>query len=126
MIEKAANISDLTNAALAYTPTNPIIRANITISVLIFIDWITLFWKINHAPIAANTIIIEKKKNVIPRVGVVCSETESVSGSVVVKNGFNALTYLYAGTSTKPDDSTAMPIIVVTAKTASPLRNSCY
>lgn len=60
--------------------------------------------------------------NVIFIVGVECSETESVSGSVVVKNGFNALTYLYSGKSTKPDDNTAIPIIVVTAKTATPLR----
>ena len=55
-------------------------------------------------------------------VGVVCSETESVSGSVVVKNGFNALTYLYSGKSTKPDYITAIPTIIATAKTATPLR----
>ena len=89
-------------------------------------DRFTLFWKINHTPIPANTIIIEKKKNDSSMVGVVCSETESVSGSVVVKNGFNALRYLYSGKSTKPDDNTATPIIAVTAKTASPLRNSCF
>ena len=85
-------------------------------------DRFTLFWKINHAPIPANTIIIEKKKNDSSMVGVVCSETEDVSGSVALKVGFKALRYLYSGKSTKPDDNTAIPIIVATPKTATPLR----
>ena len=43
---------------------------------------------------------------------VACSDTESVSISVVIKNGFAALRYLKVGKLTIPEDSIAIPAII--------------
>ena len=55
---------------------------------------------------------------------VACSETESVSGSVVVKNGFNALRYLWVGNGMKfesvPNIRKIEPIIIIAIKKNKP------
>ena len=55
------------------------------------------FFRINHTPNPANIINTEWNRKDCGSVVVACSETESVRGSVVVKNGFNALRYLWLG-----------------------------
>ena len=54
---------------------------------------------------------------------VACSDTESVSVSVVIKKGFAALRYLNAGKLIMPDDATAAPAIIAPPKSARLLRN---
>ena len=54
---------------------------------------------------------------------VACSDTESVSMSVVVKRGFAALRYLNDGKLTIPEEAIAIPAIIVPPKSARPLRN---
>ena len=54
---------------------------------------------------------------------VACSDTESVSMSVVIKNGFAALRYLNAGKLIMPEDDIAIPAIIAPPKSARPLRN---
>ena len=98
-------------------------RANAAISPLILKERFTLFWKSSHAPIPANTIKIEKKKNEISTVVVACSDTESVNMSVVSKKGFAALRYLNVGKLIIPEESIAIPAIMVPPKSARPLRN---
>ena len=98
-------------------------RANAAISPLIFKERFTFFWKSNHAPIPAKTIKIEKKKNEISMVVVACSDTESISMSVVMKKGFAALRYLNAGKLIMPEDDIAIPAIIAPPKSAMPLRN---
>ena len=98
-------------------------RANAAISPLICKERFTFFWKSNHAPSPAKTIKIEKKKNEISMVVVACSDTESVSISVVIKNGFAALRYLYDGKLIMPAESSAIPAIMAPPKSARPLRN---
>ena len=99
-------------------------RANTAISPLIFKERFTFFWKSSHAPRPAKTIKIEKKKNEMSMVVVACSDTESVSMSVVIKKGFAALRYLNDG---KLDDGKeeiiAIPAIIAPPKSARPLRN---
>jgi hypothetical protein len=92
-------------------------------SLLIFIDWFILFWKINHAPIPANTIRIEKNKNDSSVLVDACSDTESVSISVVIKKGFAALRYRNAGKSITPEERITIPDIIAPPKIAKLLRN---
>ena len=98
-------------------------RANAAISPLIFKERFTLFWKSNHAPIPAKTIKIEKKKNEMSMVVVACSDTESISESVVIKKGFAALRYLNDGKLITPEEAIAIPAIIAPPKSARPLRN---
>ena len=98
-------------------------RANVDISPCILKERFTFFWKSNHAPIPAKIIKIEKKKNEMSIVVVACSDTESVSMSVVIKKGFAALRYLNDGRLIAPEDITAIPAITVPPRSARPLRN---
>ena len=98
-------------------------RANAAISPLIFKDRFTVFWNSSHAPSPAKIIKIEKKKNEISVVVVACSDTESVSESVVVKKGFAALRYLNVGKLIKPEDTITIPAIMTPPKSARLLRN---
>ena len=52
-----------------------------------------------------------------------CSDTESVSMSVVIKKGFAALRYLNDGKLITPEDTIAIPAIIAPPKSARPLRN---
>ena len=54
---------------------------------------------------------------------VACSDTESVSISVVIKNGFAALRYLNDGKPIMPEETIAIPAIMAPPKSARPLRN---
>ena len=54
---------------------------------------------------------------------VACSDTEVVSVSVEVKKGFAALRYLNVGKLIRPEDTIAIPAIIVPPKSARPLRN---
>jgi hypothetical protein len=54
---------------------------------------------------------------------VACSDTESVSMSVVIKNGFAALRYLNDGKPIMPEETIAIPAIMAPPKSARPLRN---
>ena len=98
-------------------------RANAAISPLIFKEWFTVFWKSNHAPSPAKIIKIEKKKNEISMVVVACSDTESVSMSVVIKKGFAALRYLNDGKLSTPEETIAIPAIIAPPKSARLVRN---
>jgi hypothetical protein len=117
------NTSNLTNAELKYTPSNPKMRANTAMSLLIFIDWFILFWKINHTPIPANTIRTEKNKNDSSVLVDACSDTESVSISVVIKKGFAALRYRNAGKLITPEEMITRPAIMAPPKIAKLFRN---
>ena len=87
-------------------------RANAAISPLIFKEWFTFFWNSNHAPIPAKTIKVEKKKIEISMVDVACSDTESTSISVVIKNGFAALRNLNDPPKLiTPEEITVIPAI---------------
>ena len=98
-------------------------RANAAISPLIFKERFTFFWKSNHAPTPAKIIKIEKKKNERSRVVVACSDTESVSMSVVIKRGFAALRYLNDGKLAIPEETIAIPAIIAPPKSARLIRN---
>ena len=54
---------------------------------------------------------------------VACSDTESISVSVVIKKGFAALRYLNVGKLIRPEEIIAIPAIMVPPKSARPLRN---
>ena len=54
---------------------------------------------------------------------VACSDTESVSMSVVIKNGFAALRYLNDPKLITPEETIAIPAIIAPPKSARPLRN---
>ena len=54
---------------------------------------------------------------------VACSDTESLSMSVVIKKGFAALRYLNVGKLIRPEETIAIPAIMVPPKSARPLRN---
>tara|TARA_B100001765_G_scaffold68831_1_gene41702 strand:+ start:97 stop:702 length:606 start_codon:yes stop_codon:yes gene_type:complete len=86
-------------------------------------DWFILFWKISHAPIPANTIKIEKNKNDISVFVDACSDTESVSISVVIKKGFAALRYRNVGKLIMPEERITRPAIMTPPKIAKLLRN---
>ena len=61
-------------------------------------------------------------------VDVACSDTESVSMLVVIKRGFAALRYLKDGkvTISMPEETIAIPAIMVPLKSARPLRNCTF
>ena len=54
---------------------------------------------------------------------VACSDTESVSMSVVIKKGFAALRCLNVGRVITPEETIAIPAIIAPPKSAKPLRN---
>ena len=54
---------------------------------------------------------------------VACSDTESVSVSVVIKKGFAALRCLNVGRVITPEEIIAIPAIIVPPKSTRPLRN---
>ena len=54
---------------------------------------------------------------------VACSDTESVSMSVVIKRGFAALRYLKDGQLMLAEEAITIPAIIVPPKSARPLRN---
>ena len=56
-------------------------------------------------------------------VDVACSDTESVSVSVVIKRGFAALRYLNDGKVITPEEIIAIPAIIAPPKSTRPLRN---
>ena len=56
-------------------------------------------------------------------VDVACSDTESVSMSVVIKNGFAALRYLNDGKLPMPEDISAIPAIIAPPHNARLVRN---
>ena len=55
-----------------------------------------------------------------------CSDTESVSMSVVIKKGFAALRYLNDGKLIMPEEAIAIPAIMAPPKSARPLRNCAF
>ena len=54
---------------------------------------------------------------------VACSDTESISVSVVIKKGFAALRYLNDPKLITPEETIAIPAIIAPPKSARPLRN---
>ena len=54
-----------------------------------------------------------------------CSDTESLSISVVIKRGFAALRYLNVGKWITPEETIAIPDIIDPAKSAKLTRNWC-
>ena len=80
--------------------------ANIRISVFRLIVFLE---KRNHIPITANIRKTDKNENDNERLVVVCSATESVRLSWVVKNGFIALRYLNEGNAIMPELIIAIP-----------------
>ena len=54
---------------------------------------------------------------------VACSDTESISVSVVIKKGFAALRYLNVGKLITPEETIAIPAIMAPPKSARLLRN---
>ena len=57
---------------------------------------------------------------------VACSDTESVSESIVIKNGFAALRYLNDGKLIMPEETITIPAIIAPPKSARPLRNWAF
>ena len=74
--------------------------AKILISVLRLIVFLE---KRNHIPITANIRKTDRKVNDSDKLVVICSATESVKLSCVVKKGFTALRYLNEGNGTIPE-----------------------
>ena len=86
----------------------PMIKAKIRLSIfrsIVFLE------RRNHIPIIPNIIKTETNEYDASIVVVICSDTESVSGSVLVRNGFRAVRYLNAGRLTNPVEK--IPIIVI-------------
>ena len=84
----------------------PIIRAKIRLSIfrsIVFLE------KRNHIPIIPNIIKTDTKMYDVLRDVVMCSDTESVNASDVVKKGFTAFKYLKDGTLRYPELKTATP-----------------
>ena len=54
---------------------------------------------------------------------VACSDTESISVSVVIKKGFAALRYLNDPKLITPEETIAIPAIIAPPKSTRPLRN---
>ena len=65
--------------------------------------------KRNHIPITANIRKTDRKVNDNDKLVVICSATESVKLSWVVKKGFTALRYLNEGNGTIPELEIPMP-----------------
>ena len=58
--------------------------------------------KRNHIPIIAKIMKTDTKANEVSILVVICSDTESVNGSKLVRNGLTALRYLNPGRLTIP------------------------
>ena len=83
-----------------------IIIAKILMSVLRLIVFLE---KRNHIPITANMRKTDRKVNDKFRLVVICSATESVKLSCVVKKGFTAFRYLNEGSPIIPEFKTPIP-----------------
>ena len=77
----------------------PMIKAKIRLSILRSIVFLE---KRNHIPIIEKIMKTETKMYDVDRSVVICSDTESVSGSKLVRNGLTALRYLNPGRLTNP------------------------
>ena len=93
--------------------------AKILISVLRLIVFLE---KRNHIPITANTRKTDRKVNDSDKLVVICSATESVKLSWVVKKGFTALRYLNEGSPIIPELEMPIPDATNEIKTIAQLR----
>ena len=93
--------------------------AKILISVLRLIVFLE---KRNHIPITANIRKTDRKVNDSDKLVVICSATESVKLSWVVKKGFTALRYLNEGNGIIPELEMPMPDATNETKTIAQLR----
>ena len=78
--------------------------------------------KRNHIPIIANIRKTDKNVNDSVKLVVICSETESVKLSWLVKKGFTALRYLKEGNPINPEFKIPMPDAINEIKTNMQLR----
>ena len=97
----------------------PINIAKILISVFRLIVFLE---KRNQIPITANIRKTDKNVNDIDKLVVVCSATESVRLSWLVKKGFTALRYLNEGRPTTPELIIPIPDIINEIKRITELR----
>ena len=97
----------------------PINTAKILISVFRLIVFLE---KRNQIPITANIRKTDKNVNDIDKLVVVCSATESVRLSWLVKKGFTALRYLNEGKPTTPELIIPIPDIINEIKRITELR----
>ena len=93
--------------------------AKILISVLRLIVFLE---KRNHIPITANIRKTDRKVNDSDKLVVICSATESVKLSWVVKKGFTALRYLNEGNEIIPEFEMPIPDATNEIKTIAQLR----
>ena len=93
--------------------------AKILISVLRLIVFLE---KRNHIPITAKIRKTDRKVNDSDKLVVICSATESVKLSCVVKKGFTALRYLNEGNGTIPELVIPIPDATNEIKTIVQLR----
>ena len=93
--------------------------AKILMSVLRLIDFLE---KRNHIPITANIRKTDRKVNDSDKLVVICSATESVKLSCVVKKGFTALRYLNEGSPIIPELEIPIPDATNEIKTIAQLR----
>ena len=93
--------------------------AKILISVLRLIVFLE---KRNHIPITANIRKTDRKVNDSDKLVVICSATESVKLSWVVKKGFTALRYLNEGNPIIPELEIPIPDATNEIKTIAQLR----
>ena len=85
-------------------------RAKIRLSIfrsIVFLE------KRNQIPIIAKIMKTDTKMYDVTRLVVICSDTESVSGSKLVRNGLTALRYLNPGKLTSPLLITPITEIIV-------------
>ena len=78
--------------------------------------------KRNQMPITANIRKTDKNENDIVRLVVICSATESVKLSWVVKKGFTALRYLNVGNPIIPELKSPIPDTTIETKRIAQLR----
>ena len=78
--------------------------------------------KRNQIPITANIRKTDRKVNDSDKLVVICSATESVKLSWLVKKGFTALRYLNEGNGTIPELEIPMPDATNEIKTIAQLR----
>ena len=78
--------------------------------------------KRNHIPITANIRKTDRKVNDSDKLVVICSATESVKLSCVVKKGFTALRYLNEGSPIIPELEIPIPDATNEIKTIAQLR----
>ena len=93
--------------------------AKILISVLRLIVFLE---KRNHIPITAKIRKTDRKVNDSDKLVVICSATESVKLSCVVKKGFTALRYLNEGSPIIPELEIPIPDATNEIKTITQLR----